>query len=87
MSRSAYEYKREQASTARAQANDLRDLHLTAKCGLDIHINYGTRYVPQHIAMRVADQFPIWADEYEATAERLEAEMEAMLAPASREES
>lgn len=79
MTRAAYEYKREQAQIARRQARELRDLHLTAKCGIDIRINYGTRAVPRHIAMRIADQFPIWADEYDAVADRMEAEMAAML--------
>ena len=37
--------------------------------------------------MRVADQFPIWADEYDATAERIEAEMDAMLATHENEGS
>lgn len=74
-----YEYKREQARTARQEAAELRELHLIAKCGLDLRLNYGTKHVPRHIEMRVADQFPIWADEYEDVAARLEAEMEAML--------
>lgn len=80
MSKTSYEYKRDQAKTARQQARDLRSLHGTATCGLDIQINYGTRYVPRHIAMRIADQFPIWADEYDALADRLETEMDAMFA-------
>lgn len=80
MSVQQYEYKREQAKTARREAAELRELHKIAKCGLDLRLNYGTKYVPRHIEMRVADQFPIWADEYEAVADRLEAEMQAMLA-------
>jgi hypothetical protein len=87
MSIANYEYKREQARTARWQAADLRDLNGVSRCGLDIRINYGTRDVPQHIALRIADQFPIWADEYEAVAARLEAEMESMLSPEMRKES
>jgi hypothetical protein len=75
----AYEYKREQARTARREAAELRELHSVAKCGLDLKLNYGTQYVPRHIELRVADQFPIWAAEYEAVADRLEAEMAAML--------
>ena len=82
-----YEYKREQARTAQRQAADLRDLNGVSRCGLDIQINYGTRYVPRHIALRIADQFPIWADEYEAIAKRLEAEMESMLSPEPRKET
>lgn len=74
-----YESKREQARTARREASELRELHLISNCGLDIRINYGTKYVPRHIALRISDQFPIWADEYDAIAARLEAEMEAML--------
>lgn len=77
----AFEYKQQQAREARRQASDLRGLHKTAKCGLDIRINYGTRSVPKHIAMRIADQFPIWADEYDAVADRLEREMQQMLVP------
>lgn len=81
----AYEYKREQARTARREAKELRELHKIAHCGLDLRLNYGTRYVPRHIEMRVADQFPIWADEYEAVAEQLEAEMAAMLVSADHQ--
>lgn len=80
MSVANYEYKREQAKTARYEAAELRDLNSVARCGLDLQMNYGTKYVPRHIVMRIADQFPIWAAEYEALADRLEAEMEAMLA-------
>jgi len=87
MSQSSYEYKREQARVARREANDLRDLHAVSKCGLDIQINYGTKYVPRHISLRISDQFPIWADEYEALANRLEAEMESMFLPSERKES
>lgn len=76
-----YEYKREQARTAREQAKELRELHLISKCGLDIKINYGTKYVPRHIALRISDQFPIWADEYDAVADRLESEMSEMMKP------
>jgi len=80
MSTQRFEYKQEQAREARFQAAELRDLHLTATCGLDMKIQFGSRSVPRHIAMRVADQFPIWAAEYDAVADRLEAEMEAMFA-------
>ena len=79
MSIRAYEYKREQARTARYEAKELRELNTISRCGLSIQINYGTKYVPRHIALRISDQFPIWADEYEALADRLEAEMESML--------
>ena len=75
---SRYEYKREQARIARDQAKDLRNLHRIAKCGLDLRISYGTKYVPRHIELRIADQFPIWADEYDAVAEKIEKEMDAM---------
>lgn len=78
MSKRIYEYKQEQAKLARSQAKDLRKMHEIASCGLNIKINYGTYYVPQHIAMRIADQFPIWAAEYDAVADQLEAEMESM---------
>jgi hypothetical protein len=74
-----YEYKREQALTARREAEELTDLHLTATCGLDLRMNYGTRNVPAHIARRIANSYPIWAAEYLAIAERLENEMEAMI--------
>lgn len=74
-----YEYKREQARIARREAAELRALHLTSKCGLNIRINYGTKNVPTHIALRISDQFPIWAAEYEALAEQLEADMASML--------
>jgi hypothetical protein len=84
---SAYENKREQARTARYQAKDLRELNTISRCGLDIRINYGTKHVPHHIALRISDQFPIWADEYEAIADRLEAEMQSMFSPEPREES
>jgi len=81
-----YEYKRQQAETARRQAEQLRELNTISRCGLDIRINYGSKYVPHHIALRISDQFPIWADEYEATAAQLEAEMESMFsAPTSKE--
>ena len=82
-----YEHKREQARTARSEARELRELHKISKCGLDIQINYGTKYVPRHIALRISDQFPIWADEYDAVADRLEAEMESMFSPDQRKES
>jgi hypothetical protein len=85
MSARQYEYKREQAKIARRQAEELRKLHTIANCGLDIRINYGTKYVPQHIAMRIADQFPIWADEYDTVADRLESEMAAMFASRSQQ--
>ena len=78
----AFEYKQEQARVARQEASELRELHFIANCGLDIRINYGTKYVPQHIAMRIADQFPIWADEYEALAARLDRDMQQMLGAA-----
>jgi len=78
MSTANYEYKRKQAETARYEAADLRELNTISRCGLDIRINYGTKYVPHHIALRISDQFPIWADEYEALADRLESEMESM---------
>jgi len=87
MSMAAYEYKREQARTARRQAAELRELNNISRCGLDIRINYGTRYVPTHIALRISDQFPIWADEYDAIAARLEAEMESMLTPQTTKEA
>lgn len=75
-----YEAKREQARIARREAAELREAHKIAKCGLDLRLNYGTYRVSRHIEMRMADQFVIWADEYDAIADRLEAEMEAMLA-------
>lgn len=78
MSATTYEYKRKQALTARREAAELRELHLTSRCGLDIQINYGTKYVPRHIALRISDQFPLWADEYDAIASQLEADMESM---------
>jgi len=79
MTIAAYEYKREQVQIARRQAADLRNLHTISKCGLDIRINYGTKHVPQHIALRISDQFPLWADEYDGVADQIEAEMAAML--------
>lgn len=85
MSAREYEYKQQQAKLARRQASELRKMHKIANCGLDMRIQYGTYNVPPHISMRVADQFPIWAAEYEATAERIEAEMEAMFASSSHE--
>lgn len=83
MSISAYEDKQQQARLARRQASELREMHKIANCGLEMRIQYGTYDVPKHISMRVADQFPIWADEYEAIAARIEAEMTAMFAGAS----
>lgn len=92
MSIQQYEYKREQAQRARREAAALRDLHGIATCGLDMkyrhhhehdgdqYINHGTYTVPTRIALRVADQYPIWAAEYDAIADALEAEMAAMLA-------
>lgn len=80
MCKREYEHKREQVRKARQEARDLREMHKIANCGLDMKIQYGTYNVPRHVAMRVADQFPIWADEYDAVADRLEAEMEAMFA-------
>ena len=79
MTIAAYEYKRKQAKIARRQAHELREMHGIANCGLDIRINYGTFNVPQHIAMRIADQFPIWAAEYEDLADRIEGDMSRML--------
>lgn len=73
-----YEYKQEQARQARQEARELREMHKIANCGLAMRIQYGTYDVPKHVAMRVADQFPIWADEYEAVASQIESEMEAM---------
>jgi len=79
MSIANYEYKREQARTARHEAADLRDLHLSASCGLELRMNYGTRHVADHIARRIADSYTIWAAEYDCIADRLESEMAAML--------
>lgn len=75
-----YDSKREQANEAHRQARELRELHLISNCGLDIRINYGNKYVPRHIALRISDQFPIWADEYDAAADRLEEQMAGMFA-------
>ncbi|WP_217182667.1 hypothetical protein [Streptomyces sp. AC495_CC817] len=85
MSAREYEQKQDQARLARRQASELREIHRIANCGLDMKIQYGTYNVPRHIAMRVADQFPIWADEYDDVADRIESEMEAMFAPANVE--
>lgn len=83
MSIADYEYRRVQAREARNQANYLRDLYRIATCGLPMQytgIHYGNRQVETHTAARVADMYLIWAAENDATAERIEAEMEAMLA-------
>ena len=88
----AYERKREQARQARQEATELRELYEIATCGLGMRyrhnhdhterqvINHGIYEVPTRIALRVADQYPIWAAEYDAIAEQIEAEMSAMLA-------
>lgn len=77
-----YEYLREQARIARREAGELRELHKIATCGLDQRYGYGNHRVPHHIARRVADSYPIWADEYDAIATNLEHQMAEMLTPA-----
>lgn len=71
------ELAQERARDARREAEYLRDLYGTATCGLPM--KYGTRTVPKHIGMRVAAQFPIWADEYDAIADKIDADIEARL--------
>ena len=83
----AFDRARARAKEARREANDLRDLALTARCGLELKmtIKYGTYQVPQHIVMRIRDQFEPWAAEYDAIADQIEADLAARLAPATRE--
>ena len=88
----AFEAKQEKARRARSEAAELRRLHGIATCGLDMryrhehhhtgptYINHGTYTVPDRIALRVADQYPIWAAEYDAIADRIDAELAAALA-------
>ena len=38
-------------------------------------VNFGTYTVPKHIALRLADQYLIWAAEYDAIADQIEAEL------------
>ncbi|WP_454151907.1 hypothetical protein [Microbacterium lacticum] len=38
-------------------------------------INYGTHRVSTSTALRVADQYLVWAAEYDAIAEKIEAEL------------
>lgn len=75
----SFDRDRQRAREARRQARELRDLHAISKCGIDLRLNYGTKHVPQHIAMRIADQFPIWADEYDAIADQIEHDLEAKI--------
>jgi hypothetical protein len=88
--RSEYEQLRERATEARQQAESLRDLREIATCGLHMEyqhwhnhdrenrVNYGTYRVPAHIALRVADQYLVWAHEYDEIARAIEGQMEAL---------
>lgn len=79
-----FESQQERAREARYEARALRDLHGTATCGLPMEWNsyrYGTRQVPTHVAARIADQYLVWADEYDAIAEAIERSLERALTP------
>jgi hypothetical protein len=78
MNATEYETKRERALIARHEAAELRELHAISQYSLDRRLSYGTKHVPRHIALRIADQFPIWAAEYDAAADQIEADMESM---------
>ena len=83
----AFDRERQRARGARQEARKLRELHGIATCGLDAKyahhhrhesenwINYGTYRVPTSIALRMADQYLAWAAEYDAIADRIEAEL------------
>lgn len=78
-----FERDQQRARDARRQAAYLRDLHGTATCGLPMQftgIHYGNRQVWQSVAMRVADMYLVWADEYEAIAGEIERSLESSLA-------
>lgn len=85
-----YELQRGRALAAREEARYLRDLHKTATCGLPMelhHFHYGTREVRPSVAARVADSYLQWAAEWDELAERIEADMAAMLRADEREQS
>ncbi len=86
----AYEHQRERARAARDEAAYLRELHGIATCGLPARISgyhYGTSEVKPSIAMRMADMYLVWADEYDDLADQIEAAMAGMLrAPAEMTE-
>lgn len=68
-------YDQGRARAARTEAAELRDLYATATCGLEMQyrgVHYGTCGVPQHISVRVAEQYLVWADEYDAIADGIE---------------
>lgn len=82
-----FDRERKRARDAREESRRLRELRDIATCGLDMKyahhhrhesenwINYGTYRVPTSIALRVADQYLVWATEYDAIAEKIEAEL------------
>lgn len=86
-----YEDLRGRAQEARRQAAQLREMNKIATCGLTMeyqhqhvherenYVNYGTYRVPSHFALRVADTYIVWAEEYETEAARIEEQIAAML--------
>ncbi|WP_144834083.1 hypothetical protein [Microbacterium sp. BH-3-3-3] len=86
-----YEEARGRAQEARRQAAQLREMYGIATCGLAMkyqhrhahdgenYVNYGTFTVPTHFALRVADSYLVWAEEYETEAARIEESLAAML--------
>jgi hypothetical protein len=79
-----FEYNQTRAREARRQAHELRELHKIATCGLTMQyagIHYGTRGVPVHFAARIADMYLVWAAEYDAIADGIEADLQSALDP------
>lgn len=79
----SFEYDQRRARDARSEARQLRDLYQTATCGLRMQhngIHYGTREVPSYISRRVVDCYLLWADEYDAIADEIEADLASRLA-------
>lgn len=79
-----FEMQQDRARAARREAAQLRRLHEIATCGLPMKIagyHYGNAQVAPHIALRIADQYLVWAVEYDAIAEQIEAWLVASLTP------
>lgn len=77
-----FDRNRQRARDARYEAESLRALHKTATCGLGMKytgIHYGNARVPDHIASRIAGEYLVWAAEYDAIAEEIEAGLQRSL--------
>ena len=94
---SEYEHLRGRLRAARDEASAYRNANRIATCGLAMEyghdhdhrgnqnwVNHGTYRVPHHIALRVADQYLVWATEYDVIADQIKQEMDAMFAAPSQ---